>query len=192
MYLPSHFEESDQAQLFDLIDQHPLATLIRHHDIEISHLPFRLNRERHVLEAHMPRANPLAAETSVPVTLVFHAENHYVSPGWYATKASDPRVVPTWNYSVVHVTGTLRLIDDPGWLTAHLTAATDTHETAIGGDWKVSDAPTDFTDRLIRTLTGLEVDIDSIIGKFKRSQNRPIEDQRSVSTALQSRSASGA
>lgn len=187
MYLPTHFEVMDETQLFQLIEAFPLATLIRHHDVEISHLPFRLNRERRVLEAHMPRANPLSEGTSVAVTLVFQGENYYVSPSWYATKPENPKVVPTWNYSVVHVTGTLRLMDDPGWLSTHLDTATKQREAEVGSNWQVSDAPADFTERLIDSLIGMEVDIDSIVGKFKLSQNRPAQDQKSVSKARQSR-----
>lgn len=184
MYLPTHFDVKDEVQLFALVEQFPLAALIRHHDLEISHLPFRLNHETRLLEAHMPRANPLSERSGVPVTLIFQGENGYISPGWYATKAKNPKVVPTWNYAVVHVRGTLRLIDDPSWLATHLNVVTNEHEAAVGGDWRVSDAPTEFTDQLISTLVGIQVEVESIKGKFKLSQNRSAADTASVRTAL--------
>ncbi len=180
MYLPTHFEITDEAQLFDLIEQFPLATLIRCSDVEISHLPVRLDRRRRLLEAHMPRANPLAEQSNVSVTAVFHGENGYISPSWYATKADNPKVVPTWNYAVVHVQGVLRVIHDSAWLASHLDAFTNQYEAEVGSNWRVSDAPADYREKLIAALIGVEVEITSIVGKFKLSQNRPAVDQASL------------
>ena len=36
-----------------------------------------------------------------------HGPQAYISPTWYEAKARPGRVVPTWNYEAVHLTGTV-------------------------------------------------------------------------------------
>jgi transcriptional regulator len=87
---------------------------------------------------------------------VFQDSNAYISPSWYATKKETGKVVPTWNYAVVHAYGSLRVIDDATWVRTQLENLTAHNEAAFSEPWAVSDAPHDFTEKLIENIVGIE------------------------------------
>ena len=64
---------------------------------------------------HFARANPQWRRIvdGSPALAVVTGPDAYVSPSFYATKAEHGRVVPTWNYSAVHLRGPVRIVDDP-------------------------------------------------------------------------------
>lgn len=68
-----------------------------------------------LLKGHITKENPLCEILDQPVSayVIFQAEQAYISPNWYAGKQEHHRVVPTWNYRVVHVTGSIQKIEDP-------------------------------------------------------------------------------
>ena len=53
----------------------------------------------------------------------------HVSPAFYATKREHGRVVPTWNYSTVHLRGAVRGIDDRGGCASWSRELTEHHES---------------------------------------------------------------
>ena len=111
MYQPAHFRVDDAAAHRALIAAHPLATLVvpTARGLEVNHLPLRLDDVTGRLIGHVARANPLwTLEPAGEAVAVFRGAEAYVTPGWYASKAEHGRVVPTWNYAVVHVHGRLR------------------------------------------------------------------------------------
>ena len=71
-----------------------------------------------VLRAHVARANPLwtTARDDVDALVVFQGPHGYVSPAWYPSKAEHGKVVPTWNYEIVHIHGRLAAHDDVVWV----------------------------------------------------------------------------
>ena len=56
------------------------------------------------------------------VLAVFQGPDACISPSWYATQQETEKVVPTWNYAVVHAYDTLRVIDDAAWVCTQLEA----------------------------------------------------------------------
>lgn len=92
--------------------------------------------------------------------------------------------MPTWNYAVVHAHGTLRVIDDRAWLRAFVEELTNRHEAERRDPWKVTDAPSDYIDRQLDAIVGLEIEITRLIGKWKVSQNRPDRDRDGVVEGL--------
>jgi transcriptional regulator len=101
----------------------------------------------------------------------------YVSPGWYPSKAEHGKVVPTWNYEVVHAHGELVVHDDPAWVRDQIEALTDQNEAALDRAWQVADAPEDYIAALQRGIVGVELVVSRWAGKRKLSQNRPDEDR---------------
>lgn len=99
-------------------------------------------------------------------------------------KKETGKVVPTWNYTVVHAHGRIRVIEDAIWLRAHLEKMTDQQEASFEYPWAVSDAPADFTEKLFDSLVGIEISISKLIGKWKVSQNRPEKDRTGVVAGL--------
>ncbi|MEM9621283.1 MAG: FMN-binding negative transcriptional regulator [Pseudomonadota bacterium] len=188
MYLQPAFVEADRELLYTLIRKHPLATLVTlaHGEVAVNHLPMHLccNAEP-CLQAHVPRASEVWRHVQDhDVTAVFHGPQSYVTPSWYPGKAAHGRVVPTWNYAVVHVRGRARAIHEADWLMAHLQRLTNQQEAKQAQPWQVGDAPADFTRRLVEGLVGIELPVTHLTGKWKVSQNRSVEDQRGVLDGL--------
>jgi transcriptional regulator len=117
--------------------------------------------------------------------VIFAGAQHYISPNWYAAKAEHGRVVPTWNYVVVHAYAPVRFADDAGWLMAHLETLTTIHEGQMAKPWKVADAPAEYVAGQARGIVGVELPISRIEGKWKVSQNRSAADRAGVAEGLE-------
>lgn len=191
MYLPKHFEETDTEQLYRLMRAHPLGTLVTLDagGLNANHIPFEIDPGAGrfgTLRAHVARNNPVWRDASADLEslAVFQGAQAYISPSLYATKQEGGKVVPTYNFMVVHAYGRLRAVDDPTWLRAHLARMSDSFEAARPEPWKLSDAPDDFIEKLLAAVVGIEIPIDRLIGKWKLSQNQPLANRVSVEQGL--------
>src|SRR5207249_2616676 len=135
MYLPKHFEEARVEVLHDLIRAFPLGTLVTltAGGLDANHIPFEVDPEPSpfgTLRGHVARANPVwrGISAGAEALVIFQGPDTYISPSWYETKAETGKVVPTWNYVVVHAHGVPRFIDDRAWLRAFVTRLTERHE----------------------------------------------------------------
>ncbi len=191
MYIPRHFEQPDVGAMHELMRAHPLATLVTQSDdgLNANHVPLHLAASvapLGVLQGHVARANPILRDFAAQheVLAVFHGPQCYISPSLYATKEETGKVVPTWNYVVVHAYGKVRVMDDAAWVRAQIEALTDQQEASYPQPWAVSDAPAEFTEKLIGGIVGFELVITGLSGKWKLSQNQPPENQASVIEGL--------
>lgn len=190
MYCPAHFEENRPEILLDLIEHYPLATIVSSSQgrLVADHIPLLyapINGAVGKLVGHVAKSNPLwQALPDQEHLLIFQGPSTYISPNWYATKASTGKVVPTWNYAVVHVTATLTAFHDPNDLLPLLYKLTDRHEAAQPHPWSVADAPTEYTERLLTNIVGIELHISKMQGKWKVSQNQPQANKRSLVAGL--------
>ena len=191
MYLPPHFAETRPEALRDLMHQHGLATLITlaSEGLTANHIPLEYDpvpAPWGTLRGHVARANPVWHDFSAEVgaLAVFQGPQAYITPSWYPSKAATGRVVPTYNYLVVHAHGSLHVIDDPAWVRAFVTRLTERYESERPRPWAVSDAPSDFIDQQLRAIVGIEIPITKLVGKWKNSQNRPSADQVGVAQGL--------
>lgn len=191
MYIPKFNEEIRVEVIDGLIRSHPLATLVTmgSSGLFATHLPMILQRdgEQAILRGHMARANRQWSEFSAEIEAlaIFSGPEHYITPNWYPEKAATGKVVPTWNYAVVHAYGTIRVIEDPAWLLAHLNALTDTHEASSPAPWKVSDAPAGYIEAIAKGIVGIELPITRLEAKWKVSQNQNEPTRASVAQGLQ-------
>jgi transcriptional regulator len=177
MYQPKHFVQADPAALQALMREHPLASLVHGtgDTLTADHLPLEYIADagRHgTLRGHVARANPLwRSSAGQPVLAIFQGPQAYISPSWYPSKAINHKVVPTWNYTVVHAHGRLHPIEDAAWLHGFVSHLTGQHEAARAEPWAVSDAPDDYVQQLLRAIVGIEIELTSLVGKWKVSQN---------------------
>lgn len=199
MYRPAHFAEDRLPVLHALIRRHPLATLVtvRPGGIEADHIPLEIDPEPApcgTLRGHVSRSNPVWQEArgDVECLAIFSGPDTYVTPAWYPTKTQTGKVVPTWNYVVVHARGPLRIIHDAAWLRALVTRLTDRQEASRRDPWRITDAPADFIDRQLGGIVGIEMAIRRLEGKWKVSQNRTSEDRAGVVAGLRERGDPGA
>jgi len=186
MYIPSFNEIDDIEQIRAMVaaqgaanlvsadgGSHPVATLlpiIWHGDTVI---------------AHMARANPhWRTLDGASVLLICSGPQAYISPSWYPAKAEHGRVVPTWNYSAVHLSGTARVHHDKTWLRRAVEALTDIHEAVRAEPWHVTDAPASYIDSQLNGIIGIEVQVQRVEAKAKLSQNRSVADRAGVIAGL--------
>lgn len=186
MYTPRSYRHDDPDDLHALIRRYNFATLYTHRDGEsfATHLPFMIDGDRGphgTLIAHMARANPhwRAFSDAAPSLVVFVGPHAYISPAWYRHQ----QTVPTWNYAVVHATGTPRIVSDDPAMRAMVMRLVDQHEAPLGHPWDVSMAEA-VMDIEMQGIVGFEIPIDRLEGKFKLNQNRAREDQEGVAKAL--------
>ena len=191
MYVPASFAEARVDVLHDLIRAHPLGALVvlTPHGLDANHVPFEVDPEPApfgTLRCHVARANPvwrdLLSETGA--LAIFQGPHTYVSPSWYPTKREHGKVVPTWNYVVVHAHGPVQVIDDRAWLRQLVERLTNHYEAPRREPWKVTDAPADFVDTMVNAIVGIEIPIAQLTGKWKVSQNRPAQDRAGVVEGL--------
>lgn len=136
--------------------------------------------------AHLARANShwTRVAPGASALLIVGGAQAYVSPSWYAAKAEHGKVVPTWNYSAVHLSGTLTVHEDMEWLRHAVTDLTDTHERERDEPWRVTDAPEAYIDGQLRGIVGIELAVTHVEGKAKLSQNRSAADRQGVIAGL--------
>src|SRR6266571_7504114 len=172
MYLPKHFEEARVEVLHQLIHAHPLGALVTlaPGGLDANHIPFEVDPEPTpfgTLRGHVARANPMWREFSreTDALVIFQGPGTYISPAWYATKDETGRVVPTWNYVVVHAHGPLRIFEDPSLLEQHVRTLTNLQEARLPHPWSVDDAPVDFFHGQLSGIVGIEIPLTRLEGK---------------------------
>lgn len=192
MYTPPLLKEDRQDVLHSLISKNPFAALVTFNENGpcADHIPFVLHPELSVkgtLRGHVSKHNPVAQYVSEnPDTLViFQGPHAYITPSWYASKAEHGKVVPTWNYILVHAYGKLEIIRDEVWLMEHLKSLTLSHEKGLKKPWKPADAPEKFIHQQLKGIVGVELKIDRFEGKWKVSQNKNAADKAGVVSGLQ-------
>jgi transcriptional regulator len=191
VYVPPHFEETRLEVIQSLVHDRPLGALVTlgSQGLNANHVPFLLDTEpapHGTLRAHVSRANAAWRDfaSEVEALVIFQGIESYISPSWYEVKQETGKVVPTWNYAVVHAYGRLRAIDDPEWLRGFVTRLTDRFEASRAAPWKVTDAPAEYIDKQLRGIVGLELAVTRWIGKWKVNQNRSAADRAGVVSGL--------
>jgi transcriptional regulator len=91
--------------------------------------------------------------------------------------------VPTWNYAVVHAHGKARIMDEAG-LHELLMRLSSIYEAGNPKPWRMSELPADYVSKMLKAIVGFEIEVERLEGKFKLSQNRPVEVPR-VAAALE-------
>jgi transcriptional regulator len=191
MYMPEQFRENRADVLHAFIARHPLGTLVATgpEGLVANHIPMLWRAQAGgpgILGGHVARANPiwklLAPES--PVLVIFTGAVHYITPSWYPGKQVDGKVVPTWNYSVVHAHGALRFLSGAPQALEKVRELTEHQEAARAAPWAVSDAPADYLEAHLKHIVPFEITLTSLTGKFKASQHRPADERLAVAAAL--------
>jgi transcriptional regulator len=187
MYVPSAFAETRIDVLHDFLRRHDFATIVSagSRGLIASHVPMVQLPERGefgALQFHLAKPNEQCEDLAAGASTlaIFQGPHGYVSPKWYA----NPLSVPTWNYIVVHATGTVRVLRDAE-LADHLKALVSAYEPRDGG-WTTDALPAELFDKLRHAVVGFEIEIASLQGKWKLGQNRTREDREGAIAGLRS------
>ena len=191
MHTPKAFALTNLKQQQQLVEEYPLATIIKSSDksstkqantiFDAQHVPLYWhsdNHQPHCLYGHVARNNPLVARgLKSDVLCIFQGPQAYISPRWYPTKQQHGKAVPTWNYVAVHIHGTLSIIEEAHktievieGLSNKMEAET---EAKLQQRWQLSDAPKEYIEKMLQGIVGIEITIESIEGQCKLSQNQP-------------------
>lgn len=193
MYTPQYFKPQDEAQCIALMERHPFATVMTHDERGepvINHFPMEVVKTSSGLSliGHLSRKNPQLAhfQKGQRATVIFHGPQSYITPRWYAEHD-----VPTWNYAVVHASGLSRPIesyDEILGILRRLTGKFEPRTAEPNGFWRFS-LPDDLKNDsdLTGAISGFEIRVSSLEGKFKLSQNRSRTDRDGVMAGLAER-----
>lgn len=182
MYQPGHakFVVDDPLALLTELARHNAATLVSLSEdgYLTTMLPLIVAAEGTRLEGHVARANGhwRALETNNRAVAIFQGADAYISPAWYPEKLRNGKVVPTWNYSMVVVHGTITVRHDHEWKLENVRALVDRHESRRDQPWSINDAPRDYIDVQAKAVVGLEMTIERVDAKTKLTQNRSLDD----------------
>ncbi len=185
MYPPPYHQSVDKKKIIALIQAYPLAMLVTVLDDKplITHLPIIYNEETGKLVTHIDKYNPQVEtlKNGEEVTLVFKGPDTYISPSIYTTKQ-----LPTWNYIIVHITGTITLIDDPESAKDTMISMTRFLEGKEQNYKLKKDSPQ--MQRSINYIQAFEIAITHLEGKFKLSQDKNEQDQQNAKEELKQNS----
>jgi len=191
MYTPSAFKDDDLQSLHAHIENTRLAVLVTQgeHGLQATHAPLLLDPHagaKGTLYGHIARGNKQwhDLESGAEVLVVFPGADAYVSPGFYPSKAENPRTVPTWNYVAVHAWSTPRVIHEAPALLDIVRRLSDRHEQGRERPWSVDDAPADYLDGMLKAIVGFELPIERLQCNRKLSQNRSAVDREGVRSGL--------
>lgn len=191
MYNPPHFQEERLDVLQQLIREHSLAAVITTgpEGLIANHVPLILDAEAGplgTLRGHVSRMNPQWRDSlpHVSALAIFQGPSRYITPSWYSSGQETGKVVPTYNYVVVHAHGPFRTYEDPELLLRNVHALTELHEAGLSEPWSVNDAPADFIREQLKGIVGIEIPIARLEGKWKVSQNRVPVDRQGVIDGL--------
>jgi transcriptional regulator len=185
MYLPTAFAERNLSKLHEFIEQNSFGLVISYAEGQpvASHLPLLLDRTagaKGALIGHMARANHQWRQAAgQEVLAIFSGPHTYISPTWYQAE----QVVPTWNYVAVHAYGRLMLIQEPDALLKIVGDLVHAYERSLPEPWLL-DGWEDFVQRKLEQIVGFRIALERIEGKWKLSQNHPVEPRRRVIQAL--------
>jgi transcriptional regulator len=193
MYRPDLFRVDDVPSMHALMRARPFATLVSAgtSGLYASHFPtiVKDSEPLGVVEFHLARANPHWKELAEghEALMIFQGPEGYITPNWYPSKAQHGKVVPTWNFAVVHAYGRPEAINDAAWLQQHVTELTAQQERDQAKPWAPSDAPQTFIDAMVRGIVGFRFAITRLEGKWKMNQNREMQDRAGVVQGLDAR-----
>lgn len=185
MYIPKQFQCEDSNRLFTFMKEYSFATMIS--DVNekpyATHIPFLVDQKSNLLIGHVAKANPhwKNLDGKENVLCIFNGPHSYISPEWY----KNPNNVPTWNYVSIHVYGKAELVKDIDSLDDILRKTTELYEKQVGTNWSY-DAASEYKHRLFDSIVGIKLNITSMHGKVKMSQNRKPEDARGAIEGLKS------
>ncbi|EPJ8753664.1 FMN-binding negative transcriptional regulator [Pseudomonas putida] len=184
-------QEHDLGRLHQHMLDTRLAVLVSQGEqgLLATHLPVLVDTgegEFGTVYAHLARANRQWQDLAQggEALLVFPGADAYVSPGYYPSKADNPKVVPTWNYLAVHAYGPAEVIHDAATLLTIVSRLTERHEQGRNEPWSVADAPADYIDGMLRAIVGIRLPIARLQGARKLSQNRSEQDISGVREGL--------
>ncbi len=174
MYNIPYFKSNNFSEVLSFMKAHPFIVLcgigLDNKPIA-THLPVIIIQkdDRIFLQAHSMRKqeHTIAFETNRHVLAIFHGAHSYVS----ATLYEPNNTASTWNYSAVHASGILRLLDDDG-LYNLLKTLTNHFEGSPHTSASFENLSEDYVRNHMKAVVAFEIEVTNLQHVFKLSQNK--------------------
>lgn len=177
------FRSEDRALFEALIDEvgFGMVFLTTPDGPRVAHTPL-LSTGDGAVQFHLARGNALTRHLDGATALVtVNGPDGYVSPRWYADRAT----VPTWDYVAVELEGRVRRMEREG-LDGLLYALIDRHETRLGGEpWRGDETPRALWDQLAKAIVGFEIEVMAWRPTVKLSQKKSPEERAAIAAGLE-------
>ena len=111
---------------------------------------------------------------------ILHGAQAYISPSNYANKFSDHKVVPTWNYQSVHLSGTVEVSEDVDLLRQIVTDLTALHESSREVPWSAEESDPHYFELQLKGIIAVILHVTKVEAKSKISQNKSAEDRERI------------
>jgi len=180
MYIPQHFEVTDQKEALAFVKKNAFGQLTSVVDGRLfsSHIPFMMAEKGQSLRCHIAKQNPQWRDIEEQeVLLTFQGNHDYISPSWFGAAG-----VPTWNYQAVHIYGRASIITDVKRVKKLVDELTHIYESSLDEPWMP-----EYKESALNAIVGIEIKIDDIQCKYKLSQNRSDTDQKQIAVELEKR-----
>ncbi|MFT3688184.1 FMN-binding negative transcriptional regulator [Paenirhodobacter sp.] len=191
MYIPPHFVEVSPEAIAATFEDAPLACVVAQTEAGLiaNHLPL-LQTPAGDFIGHVALANDMhrLIGEGQEVLAIFRRDDAYISPNFYPTKPEHHRHVPTWNYEVVHVHGTIAFQHDDHAKRAAVGLLTRHQERRLNGAnaWRMADAPRDYMEQMLGGIVAFRISVTQVLAKSKLSQNREARDYQGAIEGLKS------
>lgn len=185
MYIADLFKNENQAEIEAFLQQNSFGILVNQPAGKLwaTHIPLELDANANgkaVLYGHVSIENDQwkgFAEND-QVLAIFSGPHAYISSSWY-----DFENVPTWNYTAVHVYGTVKIIEGD-LLLEHLKKLVDKYEAASENPVRIEDL-SKKTMMQTRGIVAFEIEITEIQASKKLSQNRDDKNYKAIISELE-------
>lgn len=176
MYPPHHFQTDDSAALQAFLQKHYFGLLLSHNGVlHYSPLPFLFDWQSVPTKAycHMARNNPqLQQLEGAEVSVVIQGPHAFVAASAYEKQPA----VSSWNYAIVELRGTARLLNPDDTLA--LVRKQEAHTAPS------MEQAAEYQQQLVNAIVGVEVTLTQLCGRFKLSQNKTADEQQRVKQYL--------
>jgi transcriptional regulator len=194
MFVPRRYRQPGNSWMVDIMANNPLALMTSNGAAGdppfATHLPVIPDPEStgsrsaelpgSTLLGHMNRANPhwRAIEDGTVVLLTFTGPHAYVSPTVYGVTPA----APTWNFTSVHVRGTVQKISSIEATLGVVQATVRAFERRFGTGWDMTGS-VDYFRKIVPAVGAFRVRVTGAEGMFKLSQEqrREIRDRVQLS-----------
>jgi len=122
---------------------------------------------------------------------IIHGAEAYISPSNYENKHTDHKVVPTWNYESVHLSGTVEVSEDLGLLREIVTDLTTFHEHTRELPWLAEESDPHYFDLQLKGIVAVILHVEKVEAKSKLSQNKSEGDRARIVADLESSGIAG-
>ncbi len=131
---------------------------------------------------HMARANEQWKQIAPGAQglAIVRGAQAYISPSNYENKKTDHKVVPTWNYQSVHLSGTVEVSEDTELLRRIVTDLTKLHESGREVPWSVEESDPRYFELQLKGIIAVILHVTKVEAKSKLSQNKSEADRSRI------------